>query len=122
MLNPNPNFDDNYEDIEVVDGNFTISSGSNDPSAFFNMNPSNNQQNFGGGPSFYSHQVNGGFGSMNFYGHSSQNDQIVTPNVQQAEQGPPQCSGNCGACVWSFLCKKASANFSSIGGCAPRLA
>lgn len=113
--------DQNNEDLQIVDGNFSISSGSNDPSAFFNMNPTSNQQNFGGS-SNYSPHVNGGFGSMNFYGNSSQNDQINMPNVQQAEQPPPQCNGNCGACIWSFLCKKAANSFSSIGGLDPRLA
>ncbi|KAK8885028.1 hypothetical protein M9Y10_044156 [Tritrichomonas musculus] len=120
------NFDsDQNNDLQVVNGNFTISSGSNDPSAFFNMNPSNmknqnNQPNFDNQTN--SHNFTGGFGSTNFFGSSNRNDQIVTPNQSpQAPNQGPQCSGNCGACVWSFLCKKATANLSSIGGSVPKL-
>ena len=118
------NFDsDQNNDLQVVNGNFSIQSGANDPSAFFNMNPSfqMNQQNiYNSAPSF---NITGGFGQANFFGgQNHNNDQIVTPAgpAPQASQGP-QCSGNCGACVWSFLCKKATANLTSIGGSAPKL-
>lgn len=112
--------DDDNNDLQVVNGNFSIQSGSNDPTAFFNMNPSNNQTGFNPSSS-NSPQFTGGFGSPNFFGSPSTNDQITTPNAPQQESGPPaQCNGNCGACVWSFLCKKATSGL-SIGGGAPKL-
>lgn len=118
MINFN---DDENNDLQVVDGNFTIQSGSNDPTAFFNMNPSGaNQSNFGNATPNSPH-FTGGFGSSNFFGSQSGNDQINVPNAQQQNEGPPaQCNGNCGACIWSFLCKKATSSL-SIGGGAPKL-
>ncbi|KAK8864936.1 hypothetical protein M9Y10_010463 [Tritrichomonas musculus] len=121
------NFDsDQNSDLQIVDGNFTINSGSNDPSAFFNMNSSNttflnNQTGFNNQSN--SPNFTGGFGSTNFFNSSNRNDQIVTPNPppSQATTQGSQCSGNCGACVWSFLCKKAATKLSSLGGCVPKL-
>lgn len=124
------NFDqDQYnDDLQVVNGNFTISSGANDSSAFFNMNPSdtnnNNKQSFGSN-SFHSPHMTGGFGPRSYFSNPSRNDQIVTPNAPPPTTNTNQgskCSGNCGACVWSFLCKKATTNFASIGCSAPKLA
>ncbi|OHT17404.1 hypothetical protein TRFO_12358 [Tritrichomonas foetus] len=59
----------------------------------------------------------GGFGASPLFGYQKQ-DQIVTPNAPP-QQAPPQsgsnCSGNCGACVWSFLCKNASKKLATLG-------
>lgn len=120
MINFN---DDDNGDLQIVNGNFSIQSGSNDPTAFFNMNLSNNQPNFSNSPS-NAPQFTGGFGSTSFFGSQSNNDQITTPNAPQQQTGASgpsgQCNGNCGACVWSFLCKKATSGLSISGG-APKL-
>ena len=122
-----PNDFDQNDDIQIIDGNFALSSGSNDPSAFFNMNlPNmqyqNNQPNFGAPSSNIN--LTGGIGFNNTFGMPTRNDDIIVPNTtpqgQSMNQGP-QCSGNCGACVWSFLCRKATANLTSIGGGVPKL-
>lgn len=108
--------DQNNDDLQIVDDNFSISSGYNDPSAFFNMNP---QNNFNSSSSYTSH-INGGISSLNCNRYSH-NDQNVTPTAPQQDSGP-KCDKNCGACIWSFLCKKTSSNYSSIGVSAPKLA
>lgn len=126
MINFNQNQD---QDLEVVDGNFQISSGSNDPTAFFNMPPPNQYQNSFHNQNFQTNfRTPNGFSNMNqfngFSYHSSQGNQdtIVTPNVVQPDAQPSaNCNGNCNVCVWSFLCNKAAGKLSSISGLTPKL-
>ena len=107
------------EELQVVNGRFTVDSGSQDPSAFFNMgnNYIHNPYNNGDDDQNQFNANIGGFGN-NFFGNSRQ-DQINLSNPPPAPapqpMQQPQCHGNCGACMWSFLCKSASKNFAAIG-------
>ena len=108
-----------YEDTEETDGRFTIDSSNDDPGVFFNMPMGN--QGFQNNDNSTMKTNYGGFSTSSF---TSQNNQSqFTYSSASASSGfgaganpAADCSGNCGACMWSFLCKSAGSKLTSLGG------
>ncbi|KAH0790843.1 hypothetical protein GPJ56_005264 [Histomonas meleagridis] len=102
------------DDLNVVDGNFTVNADVNDPGVFFNLNLNNNVRS---NKSMFSQDF-GGF-SNNLFEKKGFDDTTITTPTYSAQTNPAQtqqCTGNCHSCIWSFMCNSAQKSLSSLGG------
>lgn len=102
------------------DSRFVVDASSPDNGAFFNLRNdfSTPRQETTGYQT--QHDFTGAFSGFPQRTGFHNNDQITFSAPPQQSTGQKSCNGNCGSCIWSFLCS--SARGAGIGvGAIPRL-